>query len=161
MFWLVVSECEDGLEVISRNDPAGFYWTASDNRDKLRLAENPTIFKIIPGLSGDIASVTFELKEHPGYYLSRDMDFRRFNWEGTKTDASFYPRRNLFFEGYTSFQSASNTDKFIFSLNNVNGQNLTVKPLSTFGDQNGFAFRRECASSLPGLFSFRDEALLI
>ena len=85
------------------------------------LSEKPMLFKLVrPGLTK--APNTVSIMSKPGWYLRHysnrlylEFKFHPRNAHIYAKDATFTERENLFFDGYTSFQSVNKPDYYISS----------------------------------------------
>ena len=95
--------------------------------------EKPMLFKLVrPGLTNDPNTVSIMSAEKPGWYL-RHYDYRLYlepianprNAHLFDKDATFTEGENVFFDGFTSFQSVNYPDYYISS-NEM--QQLFIRP---------------------------------
>ena len=90
------------------------------------VSEKPMLFKLVrPGLTNAPNTVSIMSAEKPGWYL-RHYSYRLYlepianprNAHIFDIDATFTERENVFFDGFTSFQSVNYPDYYIYSNEN-------------------------------------------
>ncbi|CAK8691440.1 unnamed protein product [Clavelina lepadiformis] len=103
--------------IVSYNFPKHAIGVDSSNAAWIKQEEDERFKIISPGLTGTPGSVSFQSLTKPESYL-RHRNYllhldRYQNKDLYRNDATFMPRRNLFYEGYTVFESINFRDYYI------------------------------------------------
>ncbi|XP_013419451.1 uncharacterized protein LOC106180106 [Lingula anatina] len=126
---------QKGIVLLRSQNFGAHTWGLRDNGDAyINQGYSGHAFRIVPGLSGKKdgkKTVSFMSLEHPCSYLRHYNYF--LNLESSKNprnanifdeDATFVPRPNLFFQGYTAFESVNFPNHFIRHA----GYRLQIRP---------------------------------
>ena len=131
------------VRITSKNRP-GYYW-AIDEGTEGYLMQEAEMFRIkSPGLNGVSGSISFESVLRPGYYIVNkngmiDVDSLSnsgFNEMVYNNECSWYARKNLYFNGFTSFESTTRPGLFIRHSN----RKLQTSTIGTQADRNDASF---------------------
>ena len=131
------------IRVVSKNRP-GYYWAIDEGIEGYLMREAELFRVVKPSLLGTSGSISFESTSRPGYYIcnrggdifiesksSYGADEETFNRE-----ASWFARKDIFFNGYTSFESVINPGYYI----RHKSRRLRVSTLSSQSDRNDASF---------------------
>ena len=129
------------VEVESKAVP-GHYWAFQDGGigGEARLDVESHVFNMVPGLWGD-DTVSFQSTTSPAFYLRargdnmwvEQVDIRE---EAATRECSFNAWDDRFFAGYTSFETAGRTDKWI----RQRDRQLKVSMVDGYEDSNDASF---------------------
>ena len=131
------------VRIQSKNRP-GYFWAVDEGVEGY-LMRDEELFRVIrPSLWGTAGSISFESVLRPGYYIvHRDgeifvMDSRSYggNEETFRQEASWLVRKDIFFEGFTSFESVIVPGNFIRHRN----RKLKVSSLNSDSDRSDASF---------------------
>ena len=131
------------IRVVSKNRP-GHYWAIDEGIEGYLMREGE-LFRIVqPSLHGSEGSISFESTSRPGYYICNrggDIFIESQSSYGAdentfKNEASWFARKNIFFSGYTSFESVINPGYYI----RHKSRRLKVSTLNSQSDKNDASF---------------------
>jgi hypothetical protein len=102
--------------VASKNRP-GHYWSIDEGVEGYLMPEAELFRAVTPGFWGQ-DSVTFESVSRPGHYLLHRggeifVEAGDVNSESFRRECSWLARKDIFFSGYTSFESVHRPGFFI------------------------------------------------
>ena len=129
--------------MVSKNRP-GYYW-AIDEGIEGYLMRDGELFRIVqPSLLGVAGSISFESTSRPGYYIVNrggDIFIESQSSYGAdentfKNECSWFARRDIFFNGYTSFESATKPGYYI----RHKSRRLRLTTLTSQSDRNDASF---------------------
>jgi len=129
--------------VVSKNRP-GHYWAIDEGIEGYLMREGELFRIVTPSLLGTAGSISFESTSRPGYYVCNrggdifiesqsnyGADENTFNRE-----SSWFARKDIFFNGYTSFESVTNPGYYI----RHKSRRLRVSTLNSQSDKNDASF---------------------
>ena len=131
------------VRVVSKNR-AGYYWAIDEGIEGYLMREGELFRVVQPSLLGAAGSISFESTSRPGYYLcnrggdifiqdksSYGADERTFN-----SEASWFARKDIFFNGFTSFESVIRPGHYI----RHKSRRLRLTTLNSRSDKNDASF---------------------
>ncbi|XP_013402028.1 uncharacterized protein LOC106167719 [Lingula anatina] len=104
----------------SQNYP-DYTWGLHPNGDAyIKQGFSGNVFHIVPGLTGQPGTVSFNSVDYPcsylrhyGYFVNLESSKNPRNAHIFDKDATFYPRPNRFIPGYTAYESVNYPGHFI------------------------------------------------
>ena len=145
-FFLASDVDETVVRVQSKNRPSHFW--AVDEGVEGYLMRQEELFRVIrPGLSGAFqGGVSFESVMRPGYYICRkdgevfvlDAVSHGAPLDEFNAEATWFVRNDLYYDGYTSFESVVTPGHFIRHINRK--LKVTAIDESDSGDKNDASF---------------------
>ena len=129
--------------MVSKNRP-GHYWAIDEGIEGYLMRQGELFRVVQPSLLGTAGSISFESTSRPGYYIvnrggeifiesqsSYGADENTF-----KNECSWFPRKDIFFDGFTSFESVIKPGYYI----RHKSRRLQLTKLNSQSDRNDASF---------------------